>query len=348
MNCIQTEDVLNFNLTNIISHEDGYIALSDNGGATFYYYLKDHLGNVRSVILPDASNQPLVSQANDYFPFGMSFESTLPNPVIRANYNKLKYNGKEEQEMIGRWHGVDPLAEAFYSFTPYHYVRNNPVKLFDPNGMADNEWFERQQAQDEEYIAQHDAMFSTLNSGEKSKSNKKINTVDEPSQESSEEDDEKKILEDIATVLGFPLGSIEEGMKLLLVTELELRQAFIEQGYSTKRIDRIISKSGTTGGIARISGRLLFWGQAGYNIHNMIMVDRSFENVALRSADTFFSGLATYGGLKGMAIAGTYYLGKESIIMTMKGLEQGIIETNQNMMRNYIPGLAPTPVIWNW
>jgi hypothetical protein len=158
----------------------------------------------------------------------------------------------------------------------------------------------------------------------------------------------EKMLENIVNTLGITSTAIDEGMQLLLVSDLELRQAFIDQGYSTKRVDQIINRSATTGGVARIGGRILFWGQAGYNVQNMLMVDRSFENVALRSADTFFSGLATYGGLKGMAIAGTYYLSKESIIMTMKGLEQGLIKTNTNMMRNYIPCLAPSPVIGNW
>ena len=36
---------------------------------------------------------------------------------------------------IGRWLSVDPLAEQYPSFLPYIYAGNNPVNLFDPNGM---------------------------------------------------------------------------------------------------------------------------------------------------------------------------------------------------------------------
>ena len=34
------------------------------------------------------------------------------------------------------WLSVDPLASEFPSWTPYHYVHNNPVNLIDPDGRS--------------------------------------------------------------------------------------------------------------------------------------------------------------------------------------------------------------------
>src|SRR5690606_17228540 len=31
---------------------------------------------------------------------------------------------------------VDPLAEQFVGWTPYHYVHQNPINLIDPTGMS--------------------------------------------------------------------------------------------------------------------------------------------------------------------------------------------------------------------
>jgi uncharacterized protein RhaS with RHS repeats len=41
---------------------------------------------------------------------------------------------------LGRWHVPDPLAEKYYSWSTYQYVRNNPIIRIDPNGMNDG-WF---------------------------------------------------------------------------------------------------------------------------------------------------------------------------------------------------------------
>ncbi|MDB9954822.1 hypothetical protein OAD49_04600 [Flavobacteriaceae bacterium] len=39
-------------------------------------------------------------------------------------------------EIISRWFSPDPLSDEFTSWTPYHFVHNNPINLIDPDGRA--------------------------------------------------------------------------------------------------------------------------------------------------------------------------------------------------------------------
>jgi len=71
-------------------------------------------------------------------------------PILSEN--QYQYNGKElnadfgldlydygarwYDASIGRWHGVDPLAEAFIVHSPYNYGVNNPIMMVDPDGRA--------------------------------------------------------------------------------------------------------------------------------------------------------------------------------------------------------------------
>ena len=117
-------------------------ALRPNGAVD--YFVKDHLGSVR-VIVDQAGT---VREQNDYYPFGERCpESTYAVSAV----NRYKYNGKEEQTVgdlgmldygarmyqagIGRWFVPDPLAEKYYSVSPYAYCRNNPIRFVDPDGM---------------------------------------------------------------------------------------------------------------------------------------------------------------------------------------------------------------------
>lgn len=40
---------------------------------------------------------------------------------------------------LGRFANIDPLADMFTSYTPYHFTRNNPISRMDPTGMSDEE-----------------------------------------------------------------------------------------------------------------------------------------------------------------------------------------------------------------
>ncbi len=129
----------------MILTEEGYV---EKNGNTYnhFYYLKDHLGNNRMVL--NAAGQ--IAQATNYYPFGASFAE---DPA-RMDQEKqpYKFNGKEMDRMygldwydygariynptMGRFTTMDPLAEKYYSISPYAYCLNNPMRFTDPTGMA--------------------------------------------------------------------------------------------------------------------------------------------------------------------------------------------------------------------
>ncbi|MEZ5045294.1 MAG: RHS repeat-associated core domain-containing protein [Saprospiraceae bacterium] len=71
--------------------------------------------------------------------------------VDQEKLNRYQYNGKELTEdlglnwndygarwydaAVGRWGAVDPLAEKYFSLSPYNYVSNNPLVFVDLYGM---------------------------------------------------------------------------------------------------------------------------------------------------------------------------------------------------------------------
>ena len=88
-----------------------------------------------------------VLEENHYYPFGLTIS---PSDISNMPEQPFKYNGKELEKsfgletyeygarqydpQIGRWKGLDPLADKYLPISPFAYVANNPIQFIDPDG----------------------------------------------------------------------------------------------------------------------------------------------------------------------------------------------------------------------
>ncbi|HEY5750649.1 MAG TPA: RHS repeat-associated core domain-containing protein [Chryseolinea sp.] len=117
-----------------------YIYLSnDNPQAVEVYFDDFKVEHVKS---------PVVQQ-QDYYPFGLSYNSYQRENSVKQNY---LYNGKELQDEldlswldygarmyqpdIAHWSVIDPLSEKMRRYSPYAYAFDNPIRFTDPDGRA--------------------------------------------------------------------------------------------------------------------------------------------------------------------------------------------------------------------
>ena len=143
-----------------IAHDEGrFLAVQGASGTEFIdtWHVRDYLGSVRAVydITPEpedvasAGNQIL--EQNDYYAFGGRIDTPYQ---AYDQTNRYRYNGKEQLRFeginldpgltdygaryyaptFGRWTTPDPLADKYYSVSPYVFCNNNPVNFIDPDG----------------------------------------------------------------------------------------------------------------------------------------------------------------------------------------------------------------------
>ena len=134
-----------------------YIYLSNEGSVQKEIYFDD---------LSITHTKSKVVEANDYYPFGLTFNSYKRENLLA---NQYQYNTKELQEELnigwldfgarmydrelGRWAVIDRKSEVFYGLTPYNYAANTPTNAVDPdghlfifvNGFMPEQWFQGQE-----------------------------------------------------------------------------------------------------------------------------------------------------------------------------------------------------------
>ena len=124
----------------------GYIGFERGRLDSYFYYAKDHLGNVRHVDRSTPGRDNGIVQITNYYPFG----GILNESFNRVDYQNKLYNGKEYDRMhglnlydysarqydpaIGQFTSIDPRCEKYYHISPYAYCAGNPVKYVDPDG----------------------------------------------------------------------------------------------------------------------------------------------------------------------------------------------------------------------
>ena len=108
----------------------GYMTFSEttNVEPKFYYYTKDHLGNIRNVLTKNDSGQMEEVQSTAYYPFGGIIADLSTGRDAQSRFyngkeqdfanslNWLDYGARQYTPNAPRFLTADPLAEKYYDW----------------------------------------------------------------------------------------------------------------------------------------------------------------------------------------------------------------------------------------
>ena len=114
----------------------------------YIYQYRDHLGNARVSFGRNSAGALEITDANDYYPFGMNHLKTGNAFFGAGSYKNYKYQGQELQETgfysfkwrnymsdVGRFFNIDPLAEKYPTWTPYAFSGNRVIDARELEGL---------------------------------------------------------------------------------------------------------------------------------------------------------------------------------------------------------------------
>ena len=136
---------MNYPFEQYITSKDGVLERIMIGSgfmqdSAYYVQVKDYQGNVRAVL--DQNHN--VVERNDYYPYGglINASDTQLQPYKYSSKELDRENGLDLYDSQARWYDSmlpgtttqDPLAEKYYSISPYTWCAGNPVRFIDLRG----------------------------------------------------------------------------------------------------------------------------------------------------------------------------------------------------------------------
>lgn len=145
------------NVLKYIATKEGFIKF-ENGQYNYVYQYKDHVGNVRLVYQDINKNGTVetteILDESNYYAFGLKhgYYNQIANNFSNALLPNKGFNGQPQlidldanltlmdfrmyDGALGRFTGIDLLADMFAEHSPYHFAYNNPISFIDPSGLS--------------------------------------------------------------------------------------------------------------------------------------------------------------------------------------------------------------------
>ncbi len=110
-----------------------------------FYFIKDHLGNIRETYIKPAPNTKHLIQRMQYYPSGIPWKTSsgaIEHPYRYNGKELVQMHGQDEYDSKARWYypaicrttTIDPLCEKYYNISPYAWCGNNFANVVDLKG----------------------------------------------------------------------------------------------------------------------------------------------------------------------------------------------------------------------